>query len=130
MAQIEFTENGFTWMEGVKCAECHTVFSAQQDVLTKCKQEGAGFYCPQGHKLWFGKSETEQLKGELLAVRKELSVALRYKTVMFAEKARLNEEYQILLREKKTVEREYKHYRKVMKEKFDRLAKEQSNVQR
>lgn len=46
------------------CCSCGIEFSAPAHYFSKRRQDGKTFYCPNGHKLHFGESETDKLRRE------------------------------------------------------------------
>ena len=45
----------------VECAQCGTHFSMQDGLEARRREDGAGFYCPNGHPLSFKESEVKRL---------------------------------------------------------------------
>jgi hypothetical protein len=60
-----FTIDTLTTMTYEVCASCGITFAAPAHFIDKRRQDGETFYCPNGHSLVFGKSETDRLKNEL-----------------------------------------------------------------
>ena len=55
------------------CADCMIEFAITTGADYRYKQQGKGFYCPNGHSLSYGKSEADKLRDTLAAKEKELA---------------------------------------------------------
>lgn len=51
--------------EVIDCASCHVVFGLGEEHVARLRKSGDRFYCPAGHFLTFGESETDKLRKEL-----------------------------------------------------------------
>jgi hypothetical protein len=51
--------------ELIDCANCHIVFGVGEEHVARLRKSGANFFCPAGHSLSFGESETDKLRKEL-----------------------------------------------------------------
>lgn len=51
--------------EMIDCANCHVVFGLGEEHVARLRKSGERFYCPAGHFLTFGESETDKLRKEL-----------------------------------------------------------------
>ena len=49
----------------VECAQCGTHFSMQAGLEERRREDGGGFYCPNGHPLSFKESEASKLRRQL-----------------------------------------------------------------
>lgn len=55
------------------CARCGIVFGIPTTLENRRRQDGQLFYCPNGHTLTFGETETDRLKRELNTARGDLA---------------------------------------------------------
>ena len=62
-------------MQKTTCAACGIEFSVPDDFMTKLRQTGQGFYCPNGHSLVFKPSEVEKLKEIISTLEQRLTWA-------------------------------------------------------
>lgn len=56
-------------IEPTSCGVCGVHFGMQADMLRKCRDTGAEFYCPNGHRLVFRQTEAEKLRDQLAAAK-------------------------------------------------------------
>lgn len=49
-------------LEITTCCACGTVFGIEERLMANLRQHGAGFFCPNGHPLTFGKTAFDRLK--------------------------------------------------------------------
>ena len=54
-------------LETAICPICGTSYAMSKVVSDKCRENGQGFYCPNGHGLHFTQSENEKLMKALTA---------------------------------------------------------------
>jgi hypothetical protein len=47
------------------CGVCSIRFAMPDDLMTRCRERGDGFWCPSGHRLVFITTEAEKLRREL-----------------------------------------------------------------
>lgn len=52
-------------LETDTCASCGIVFGMPEHFITKRREDGATFYCPNGHSLHYKTTKVDQLKKEL-----------------------------------------------------------------
>lgn len=52
-------------LETTECSACGIIFAMPDYFLNDLRVSGRKFCCPNGHSLWFGKSEADKLKIEL-----------------------------------------------------------------
>lgn len=53
------------------CCVCGIVFGYPDYFEKQLRKSGQTFYCPNGHSLWFGKSEADKLRDELKNVKRD-----------------------------------------------------------
>lgn len=51
------------------CGECDCVFAMSQSKYNRCKEQGEGWHCPNGHSRVFTGSEVQKLRDELARER-------------------------------------------------------------
>lgn len=54
------------------CTACGVIFAIPYDLRERLFKDGTTFYCPNGHRLWFGKSEADKLRHRLDQTEAEL----------------------------------------------------------
>jgi Zn-finger nucleic acid-binding protein len=47
------------------CITCGIVFGLPEDFHQALRGNGKGFYCPNGHSMWYGKGEVDKLREQL-----------------------------------------------------------------
>ena len=47
------------------CPECGIVYAVPEDYDNRLRNNAQTFYCPNGHSLWYGKSEADKLRHRL-----------------------------------------------------------------
>jgi hypothetical protein len=70
----------------VTCCECGTVFGIVERHQAQLRESSATFYCPNGHELVYGESETERLKRDLYRAEADRKY---YKTQLTRTKNRI-----------------------------------------
>jgi DUF438 domain-containing protein len=60
-------------LETQVCAECGVTFALPARVVSERRKTGNNFYCPNGHSLFFGKSENDRLKEQVSRLEQRLS---------------------------------------------------------
>jgi len=71
------------------CCSCGIVFAMPEPLMTKLRQNGEWFYCPNGHRQHFAQSEADRL-------RVLLEEANRSKTQLAEDYAKLQREHRRL----------------------------------
>jgi hypothetical protein len=56
------TSAGAVTLNVIDCANCGVIFAITDDYSNRRRSDGAGFRCPNGHTLSYGKDDTERLK--------------------------------------------------------------------
>ena len=52
-------------LESETCCVCATLFAMSSILMAKRREDKEGFFCPNGHKQFYVKSEAERLREEL-----------------------------------------------------------------
>ncbi len=60
-------------METCTCANCGIVFGMPDYYVQKRREDGVGFYCPNGHNLSYGKSELDNLRRERDRLKQQMA---------------------------------------------------------
>lgn len=47
-------------IEAVTCGECHVIFGLEADFHRKVKGDGSGFWCPNGHKIYYYETDLKR----------------------------------------------------------------------
>lgn len=62
----------FVTLTDTSCCMCGVVFAVPAYFLDKRREDGTGFYCPNGHSLKYTVTETQKLRDELAATKARL----------------------------------------------------------
>jgi hypothetical protein len=60
-------------LEDVRCGACDITFAAPDYFIAARRQDGAKFYCPNGHTLLFEEGENERLRKRLETCQTQLT---------------------------------------------------------
>jgi hypothetical protein len=66
------TYTKYITLEETSCCECGVTFAVPDTWLAKRRENGSGFYCPNGHGLAFKKSEAAKLREQLEAEQRRV----------------------------------------------------------
>lgn len=64
-----------TTLRAITCGECHIPFAIPADMDDAAHKDGRWFHCPNGHKIHYFKTETQQLKADLERTQQNLRYA-------------------------------------------------------
>jgi hypothetical protein len=60
------TTSTFVTIETTTCCTCGVPFGIPDYFMKRKRETGEGFYCPNGHNLFFSKPEVQRLRDELI----------------------------------------------------------------
>lgn len=63
--KVHFLEVGATVLVVTDCADCGVIFAITDDYEERRREDGKGFYCPNGHSLSYLETETDRLRKAL-----------------------------------------------------------------
>lgn len=66
------TTTAFITLDETTCCVCGVVFGVPDYFLSKRRQDGTTYYCPNGHSLAFRVTETQKLRDELARTKAQL----------------------------------------------------------
>jgi len=69
------TYAGYTTLEVECCGACGVLFAAPELLMSKCRETGDNFFCPNGHSLVYIDTENNRLKRQLASTKDRLAVA-------------------------------------------------------
>ena len=60
-------------LTALTCGTCEIPFAMPADMLSGAKRDGRFFWCPNGHKIHYAKTENDKLREELASAGKRLA---------------------------------------------------------
>ena len=69
-----------TVLESTTCANCGVMFAMPKKMLAERREDGASFYCPNGHSLVFKATEAQRLRKQLESTQQQVQQAYGYAT--------------------------------------------------